>query len=66
MPKKVLNMLSISNNTPESIWFPGQGYVQADKKIRKKNKKENNSQKVTFNTAVADLRVLCVQMREGD
>lgn len=29
-------------------------------------KKKNNSQKVTFNTAVADLRVLCVQMRKGD
>lgn len=31
-----------------------------------KDKGQKNSQKVTFNAAVADLRVLCVQVTKGD
>lgn len=43
-----------------------QGYLTAGQRDKRKDKRPENSQEVTFNAAVADLGVLCVQVTKGD
>lgn len=72
MPKKVLNVPLLLDAKHLKQYLRIQLisgpriHASRHEENKKENRRENNSQKVTFSTAVADLRVLCVQMREGD
>lgn len=55
-------MMSIANNSREPIWQKTTGRRKVH--LLKDDKTRKNSQEVTFNTAVADLRVFCAQMKK--